>query len=419
MGNELNENILELLESTPIDLFDEKNENGTDFASESDYSKNQLVTIEQPITSLKRSMVTQCLQEGNEKYKKISRIDLEDEESKNFEKFLKEPKDKLKLEKVKVEKKKILKDEKNKNENYLTNEEIEENLNLLKNHQELWKKLIGIRVQFQKILNFVNSNYSKSFHSISDNCKNDLESITLDLLGIIENNLKIEKNQNFIDYRNEILDDWFDRSRQIYKKRLNTEAPQIKTSEQLANFFHKMPELVESHQELKEDVPKGSENNDGIYERNGKFFSHNIFDDSDFYHDMLKMFIMETNRRDESMIHMYGMMNQPNKELKENRAKEFDLIRSQLHKKITSKKMGIDTKKSKERRVKYETHDKLVNFVSDLYKSKRSNEFRNSIYSSLFRSESVSSSYTADDENEEKKIDRDWEGIESGKFRFF
>ncbi|QQP55955.1 Protein AATF [Caligus rogercresseyi] len=82
-----------------------------------------------------------------------------------------------------------------------------------------------------------------------------------------------------------------------------------------------------------------------------------IFDDGDFYHQLLRELISA----------------------KTNNWLEVQKIRSKM-----KKKAGVDTKASKGRKIRYDIHAKLVNFMAPSYVETMADEAKNELYSSLF-----------------------------------
>merc|ERR1711915_720244 len=91
----------------------------------------------------------------------------------------------------------------------------------------------------------------------------------------------------------------------------------------------------------------------------------NIFDDDDFYHQLLRELIERktNNSSDQAQVSRQWL--------------EVQKLRTKLKKKV-------DTKASKGRKVRYDIHAKLVNFMAPVYDRDDREETKTELFSSLF-----------------------------------
>lgn len=98
---------------------------------------------------------------------------------------------------------------------------------------------------------------------------------------------------------------------------------------------------------------------------NLKDYDHEIFDDQDFYNQLLRELI----DRKSSNISDPVELSKKSIELQQLRSKN---------------KKQVDTKASKGRKIKYDIHKPLANFMAPIYRNQMAEEARNELFSSLF-----------------------------------
>lgn len=97
-----------------------------------------------------------------------------------------------------------------------------------------------------------------------------------------------------------------------------------------------------------------------------KDYDTEIFDDDDFYHQLLREFIERKSNVDPSDPIAMGRQ-----------WLEIQRLRSKIKRKV-------DTKASKGRRLRYDVHTKLVSFMAPQTKGTMPDSSRNELFSSLF-----------------------------------
>jgi len=106
-----------------------------------------------------------------------------------------------------------------------------------------------------------------------------------------------------------------------------------------------------------------------------KDYDENIFDDGDFYHEMLK-----------ELIERKSDINSDDPIAAGRRWLELQKLRSKIKRKV-------DTRASKGRKVRYDVHPKLVNFMARQNVGTMSHQARNNLFDSLFGNKPQVSSY--------------------------
>lgn len=164
----------------------------------------------------------------------------------------------------------------------------------------------------------------------------------------------------YTPYRNSVILKWDGKTRVAFNRNNNTTHTAIKQIEYLLNDKQKM---IKRTQRKRSNFNDSKGAND---DKNNIDTDPEIFDDNDFYHQMLKEFI-ETKSVDvtdpiklgKQWVHLQNMRNEI--------------------------KRKIDTKATKGRKIRYTVHTKLVNFMAPIdYNNITSTETHTELYNSLF-----------------------------------
>ncbi|XP_055584742.1 protein Aatf [Uranotaenia lowii] len=173
----------------------------------------------------------------------------------------------------------------------------------------------------------------------------------------------------FKPYRNDVIQKWHDRVRA---------SSNIKNANQTMNIIRK----IESSLLAKDELIKKTQQYRGGYELFEKptqpvaidsensnepepVFSGEIFDDSDFYHALLRELIEFKSNTVEN-------------------PQEIGAKLAELQKLRSKMKKQVDTRASKGRKIRYVVHKKLVNFMAPEDRHEWTDEAKNELFSSLF-----------------------------------
>lgn len=255
-------------------------------------------------------------------------------------------------------------------------------------HQlKLWDRLLELRISLQKSLVKVNQFPVdlKPFKTALDDaqaeqlkdCQVNLAKVLDQLIELKSQMANSEKEQqeplpkkrklndydkylnesfeSFRPRRNDVIEDWNDRTRIIGK---------------FAGFETSVTKQIEHILADKERLVKRTKVKRSDYEpiTTVDNFEEEIFDDDDFYHQLLRELI----ERKTSGITDPVALGQQWLQLQKVRAKA---------------KKKVDTRASKGRKTRFDIHAKLVNFMAPTFiKSKMSEEAKNELFSSLFKS---------------------------------
>ncbi|XP_065560482.1 protein AATF-like [Artemia franciscana] len=185
------------------------------------------------------------------------------------------------------------------------------------------------------------------------------------------------RHKQFLSYRNEMINYWNQRTK-LASGKLSSKSFQKfeqSTLKQIELILADKDRLVKRTQIKRsaylplcaEAEKSEQETADAIniekVDANG--FDSEIFDDDDFYHQILREFV-ERKSSDSSSAAALGRQ-----------LLEIQKLRSK------SKRM-VDTKASKGRRIRYDVHQKLVNFMPPIQKNSMSDEIVNDLFMSLF-----------------------------------
>merc|ERR1712002_507573 len=116
----------------------------------------------------------------------------------------------------------------------------------------------------------------------------------------------------------------------------------------------------------KSDLGDTETNNDDSADLHLKNYDENIFDDGDFYHEMLK-----------ELIERKSDINADDPVAAGRRWLELQKLRTKIKKKV-------DTRASKGRKVRYDVHTKLVSFMAPQKAGTMGDLARNNLFASLY-----------------------------------
>ncbi len=184
-----------------------------------------------------------------------------------------------------------------------------------------------------------------------------------------------KRHCNLVSIRNDIIDKWYERTRFTSSsfKQKSFSAFEQSSTKQIEHILSDMERLVKRTQikrSLYNIIGKTNENDETLpvndSKNNDKEIDPEIFDDDDFYHQLLRELI-ETKTS--------GDINDP-----------IALSRKwiEIQKLRNKMKRKVDTKASKGRKVRYDVHSKLVNFMAPIDYSTYTEEAKNDLFNSLF-----------------------------------
>lgn len=177
---------------------------------------------------------------------------------------------------------------------------------------------------------------------------------------------KIEGNNGaYTNYRNQVLQKWHDRTKGI--KDTKNPAANLNIMTKIENALLGKNETIRKTQIYRGDyniygVEKPEENDDGT---SVDVQLPEIFDDSEFYHQLLRELIEYKSNTDDNQSEITQKFI------------ELQKVRSRMKKKV-------DTRASKGRKIRYVVHNKLVNYMPQKDTSEYTEEAKSELYSSLF-----------------------------------
>lgn len=189
----------------------------------------------------------------------------------------------------------------------------------------------------------------------------------------------LKVHEKFISYRNEIITKWNDKLK-LASGKLNSKSFLHVDRSVLSHINHVLEDkqrlrkrtrlkrtaykilgaTINRKQEKLEEDESGSNSH-------LKNYNDEIFDDDDFYHQLLKELI----ERKTALTHSDDPIAMGRQWL------ELQKLRTKVKKKV-------DTKASKGRKLRYQVHQKLANFMAPMDNGKLSDTARNDLFSSLF-----------------------------------
>ena len=185
-------------------------------------------------------------------------------------------------------------------------------------------------------------------------------------------NVLSKRHKNLIPIRNDTIDKWFERTRystgNFNKKTLNLlEQSATKQIQHILTDRERLIRKTQMKRSVYNVIGKKIDNVNDEHSNipNEKEYDTEIFDDDDFYHQLLRELIERKTGDSNDPIAM------------SKRWIEIQKIRSKMNKRV-------DTKASKGRKVRYEVHPKLVNFMAPVETSYFSESAKDELFNSLF-----------------------------------
>lgn len=174
-----------------------------------------------------------------------------------------------------------------------------------------------------------------------------------------------EKFIAYNGYRDQSLQKWHERTKTA--KDLKNPAANLNIVTKIENALLRKSEIVRKTQIYRGDyeiygVGQPEPNDDGTL---NEITLPEIFDDSEFYHQLLRELIEYKSNIDENQAEITQKFI------------ELQKVRSRMKKKV-------DTRASKGRKIRYIVHNKLVNFMPPKDSSDLSDEAKTELYQSLF-----------------------------------
>lgn len=186
---------------------------------------------------------------------------------------------------------------------------------------------------------------------------------------LAETSDRIEENYNlYSNYRNEVLTKWHERTKSAKDLKNPAANPNILTK--IENSLLGKKEMIRKSQIYRGDyeiygVDKPQVTNENGDPTPGEIELPEIFDDSEFYHQLLRELIEYKSNNDENQSEITQKFI------------ELQKVRSKMKKKV-------DTRASKGRKIRYIVHNKLVNFMPPRDTSEYTDEAKTELYNSLF-----------------------------------
>lgn len=174
-----------------------------------------------------------------------------------------------------------------------------------------------------------------------------------------------ENYSDYTSYRNQVLQKWHDRTKGV--KDAKNPAANLNIMTKIENSLLGKNEMIRKTQIYRGDyeiygVDKLEANDDGTL---NELQLPEIFDDSEFYHQLLRELIEYKSNIDENQSEITKKFI------------ELQKVRSKMKKKV-------DTRASKGRKIRYIVHNKLVNFMPAKDDTEYTEEAKNELYNSLF-----------------------------------
>lgn len=166
----------------------------------------------------------------------------------------------------------------------------------------------------------------------------------------------------YYNYRNSVLQKWHDKTQIGVNKSGNVIHS---VTEQIKHILTSKEKLIKATQLKRTDYDILGEDSDKIVENSVDVYNTNIFDDTDFYHHLLRELIefKSSDLTDPVKLGRQWM--------------QLQSLRSKMKKKV-------DTKATKGRKIRYVVHSKLVNFMAPIEDVTWQESAKNELYSSLF-----------------------------------
>jgi protein AATF/BFR2 len=288
------------------------------------------------------------------------------------------------------------------------NEEVKKGI-CVQNQLKVWEKLLEVRIKSQKMLitanslpnsecfeklNELDNGFDKKAGETAENVSNLLEklmelqselvnrysetknlqksrkrpsdssarkSLLLKQPKLTEFEDRIEENyENYKEYRDSVIQKWHDRTKSI--KGSKNEMGNLNILTKIENSLLNKGELIKKTQIYRGDyqiygIEKPNEDQELVIPE--------IFDDSEFYHQLLRELIEFKTNTSENPTEITRKFI------------ELQKVRSKMKKKV-------DTRASKGRKLRYIVHNKLVNFMPPKDTSEWTDEAKTELFNSLF-----------------------------------
>jgi len=212
-----------------------------------------------------------------------------------------------------------------------------------------------------------------------DNEETDNNNATTELFKTISKRLKrgdhaIDQEidasyENFVPKRDAVIQKWFERTRTFAKQNKSAaveQSPVVQIKEIMA-----LPDrLLKRTQTSRIDYdfvcpPSSSNHTDVATNENSTGVNLELFDDGDFYHQLLREYI---ERKTASITD----------------PEQISKHWAQLRKLRSKLKKSVDTLASKDRKIRYIVHKKLVNYMAPIDRCSFTDEAKSDLFSSLF-----------------------------------
>lgn len=161
-------------------------------------------------------------------------------------------------------------------------------------------------------------------------------------------------------YRNSVIQKWNDRTRILQSKSTET-----------TSILNQIQYTLSDRAKLIKRTQLKRSNYEILGETNDEEYNKEIFDDDDFYHQLLRELIEFRSADITDPVQLSRQWIQ------------LQNFRSKM-------KRNVDTRATKGRKIRYTVHPKLVNFMAPIDNSSWSEEAKNDLFKSLFRSGQVS-----------------------------
>ncbi|XP_054168432.1 protein AATF-like [Oppia nitens] len=176
---------------------------------------------------------------------------------------------------------------------------------------------------------------------------------------------------NLREKREDVLNKWYERTRLTSNAFKNKCLLSLETStniqiNRILNDTKRLIKRTQTKRSIYSIVGKDNETEEEMYSENVEQLNVEIFDDDDFYHQLLRQFI-ETNTNTDSTDPF----------VLSKKWLEIQRIRNKIKRKV-------DTKASKGRRIRYDVHSKIVNFMAPIHNTLYTDEAKDQLFKSLF-----------------------------------
>ncbi|CAF3311963.1 unnamed protein product [Rotaria socialis] len=174
--------------------------------------------------------------------------------------------------------------------------------------------------------------------------------------------------EHFVPERDAVIQKWFERTR-VFTKQNKNNAVEQSPLVQIKEIMSLPDRLIKRTQTSRIDYdlicPPSSPNHHETSTDLTTKINTELFDDGDFYHQLLREFI---ERKTSSITD----------------PEQISKHWAQLRKLRTKLKKNIDTKASKDRKIRYNIHKKLINYMAPIDRRSFTDEAQTDLFSSLF-----------------------------------